>query len=253
MIHNLLDKLFGNDDLPKQGAPKNIKHDPGLIGSLLTQFQAQDHLVTAIMMNVGQRTLARLTTGILAVDASGRQFTTDEFQPGLPVAQLKAGSRLKFSLTHENVRHQFDAVHTGSQSTPEGVRHTFQFPKGIEQIQLRDAVRVKLSPSPPIRVTLARADQSALAGSLVDLSSSGMRVRLDGMASPKPTRGEVYEACHFHLDDATAIACSARLVHWQYDPDRRVSYLGVQFQSMDTGTQRSLKRRLGKLQRGQHL
>ena len=253
MINGLLDKLFGNEDKPKHGSPKNIKHAQEEISRLLNLYKDQEHLMTAMIMNAGQRKIAKLTTGILTVDEKAQQFVTDEFHPSDPEQLLGNGTKIQFSLTHHGVRHQFDAVHLQSQSTHEGARHLFQFPKGIEQIQLRDAFRVKLSQAHPIKVTLTQTERPALTGSLADLSASGMRVRMEGLVSPKPVRGEVYSACHLVLSDGNPIICSARLMHWQYDPDLRVTYLGIQFVDLDGNTQRALNRFLTDLQRKQRL
>ncbi|HCB40896.1 MAG TPA: hypothetical protein DEP79_14425 [Gammaproteobacteria bacterium] len=251
MIHGLLDKLFGHEDKPKDGSPKNIKHDRNEIGSLLTLYQDQNHLMTAMIMNAGQRKTAKLSTGIVSVDEAGQLFVTDEFHPSDPNPLLSEGITVQFSLTHHGVRHQFNAVHLQTQSTPEGARHLFRFPKGIEQIQLRDAFRVKLSQAHPIKVTLTHAEHAAITGTLADLSASGMRVRIEGLVTPKPVRGETYSSCHLVLSDGHPIVCGARLMHWQYDPDLRVSYLGVHFENLDGNTQRALNRYLTELQRKQ--
>lgn len=251
MIHGLLDKLFGNEDKPKQGSPKNIKHAPEEISRLLNLYRDQEHLMTAMIMNAGQRKIAKLNTGILAVDDGALQFVTDRFQPSESEHLLANGTKIQFSLTHHGVRHQFDAVHLQSQSSPEGLRHHFQFPKGIELIQLRDAFRVKLSQAHPIKVTLTQADLPAITGSLADLSASGMRVRVEGLVSPKPVRGAIYSSCHLVLSDGSPIVSGARLMHWKYDPDLRVTYLGIQFSELDGNTQRALNRYLTDLQRKQ--
>ena len=251
MIHGLLDKLFGQEDKPKDGSPKNIKHDYYEIGSLLTLYQDQEHLMTAMIMNAGKRKIAKLSTGIMAVDEQNHQFFTDEFHPGDPNQLLGEGVTVQFSLTHHGVRHQFNAKHLQAQSTPDGARHLFQFPKGIEQIQLRDAFRVKLSQAHPIKVTLTHAEKAAITGTLADLSASGMRVRIEGLVTPKPVRGEIYSSCHLVLSDGSPIVSAARLMHWQYDPDLRVSFLGIQFEELDGNTQRALNRYLTELQRKQ--
>lgn len=251
MIHGLLDKLFGSDDKPKHGSPKNIKHAHDEISKLLNLYKDQEHLMTAMIMNAGQRKIAKLNTGILSIDDQAQQFVTDAFHPSDPEQLLGKGTKIQFSLTHHGVRHQFDAIHIQSQSSPEGTRHHFQFPKGIEQIQLRDAFRVKLSQAHPIKVTLTHSEQPAITGTLADLSASGMRVRIEGLVSPKPVRGEAYSSCHLVLSDGSPIVCAARLMHWQYEPDLRVTYLGIQFVDLDGNTQRALNRFLTELQRKQ--
>lgn len=253
MISNLLDKLFGHDDKPKEGSPKNIKHSQSDIGDLLGLYHDQNHLVTAMIMNTGQRKITKLSTGIMAVDTANLRFMTDEFHPSVPQQLLGEGTTVQFSLTHHGVRHQFDAVHIAAESTPDGIQHRFQFPKGIEQIQLRDAFRVKLSQAHPIKVTLTHTSNPTITGTLADLSASGMRIRIDGLVTPKPVRGEVYSSCHLVLSDGQPIVCGARLMHWKYDPDLRISYLGIHFENLDGNTQRSLNRYLTELQRKQRL
>lgn len=253
MLNGLLDKLFGGEDKPKEGSPTNIKHSQHEIGDLLTLYHDQNHLITAIIMNAGKRKLAKLQTGIIEVDRDGLRFVTDEFHPSETEQLLGDNTKIQFSLTHHGVRHQFNATHIQTQSTPSGTRHYFNFPKGIEQIQLRDAFRVKLSQAHPIKVTLTHVSNPVITGTLADLSASGMRIRIDGLVTPKPVRGEIYSSCHLVLSDGQPIVCGARLMHWQYDPDLRISYLGVHFEDLDGNTQRSLNRFLTDLQRKQRL
>ncbi|MCP5015260.1 MAG: hypothetical protein GY938_08255 [Ketobacter sp.] len=253
MINELLDKLFGNEDKPNDGSPKNIKHSPNDIGELLSLYHDQNHLVTAMIMNLGKRKIAKLSTGILSVDSAALRFTTDEFIPSDLPELLGDGTKVQFSLTHHGVRHQFDAIHIQALPSDSGTHHVFQFPKGIEQIQLRDAFRVKLSQAHPIKVTLTHATNPAITGTLADLSSSGMRIRIDGLVTPKPVRGEIYSSCHLVLSDGQPVVGGARLMHWQYDPDLRISFLGVHFENLDGTTQRALNRFLTDLQRKQRL
>jgi c-di-GMP-binding flagellar brake protein YcgR len=253
MINGLLDKLFGSDEKVNDGMPKNIKHGHSDIGELLTMYQDQNHLMTAIIMNPRLRKIAKLSTGIISVNLDEKRFLTDEFLPAESNQLLVEGMKVQFSLTHHGVRHQFEALYLQSPSSSEGVHHQFEFPKGIEQIQLRDAFRVKLSQAHPIKVTLTHASNAATTGTLADLSASGMRIRIEGLVTPKPIRGEQYTSCHLVLSDGNPIVCSAKLMHWQYDPDLRISFLGVHFENMDGNTQRTLNRYLTDLQRKQRL
>lgn len=252
MISGLFSKLLnGGDDKIKPGSPRNIKHSPTDIGDLLRQYQSDNHLLAAVIVREDQKKPTKLTTGILAVDDKQKTFITDEFMPADANALLRNGSRVQFSLTHQGIRHQFEGEWKKQGRDEQGLKHWFEFPKGIEQVQLRDAFRVKLSQAHPIKVALTHAEKMPITGTLSDLSASGMRMRIVGLVKPRPVRGEQYTSCHFVLSDGSAVVCEARLMHWRFDPETDVSYLGIRFENLDGNTQRTLNRYLTDLQRKQ--
>ncbi|HVK99436.1 MAG TPA: flagellar regulator YcgR PilZN domain-containing protein [Dongiaceae bacterium] len=252
MLSGILGKIFNSDnDKIKQGSPRNIKHSANDIGSLLRVYQADNHLLMAIIQEENQKRPEKLSTGIIHVDEKQRVFVTDTFLPEAANARLQAGARVQFSLTQQGIRHQFEASWKKQIEDETGPKHLFDFPRGIEQVQLRDSFRVKISQAHPIKVALTHAEKPPITGTLADLSASGMRMRIIGLIKPKPVRGEQYTSCHFVLSDGSAIACIGRLMHWQYDSENDVSYLGIHFESVDGGTQRTLNRYLTDLQRKQ--
>ncbi|MAR92469.1 MAG: hypothetical protein CML06_16550 [Pseudomonadales bacterium] len=251
MIQGFLDKLLGSDDKPKAGAPKNIKHGRDQISELLTRYQQQDHLLTAVIMDNERRRLTKYHTGVVMVDGERQRFTTDEFQPEVSAETLQPGIIVQFSLTHNGVRHQFQSHYQMQDTSGDHPGHQFEFPKGIEQVQLRDAFRVKLSQAHPIKVTLSHPENPPLTGTLADLSATGLRLRINGMPKLRPVRGEIYSSCHLVLSDGQPVVCGARLMHWEHDPQLRVSFLGLQFEELDGNTQRALNRYLTTLQRKQ--
>lgn len=253
MLSNLLGKLFGQDNRPGQGSSRNVKHRLSDIGELLRLYQAENHLLTATFVNDNSRKLGKMSTGIIAVDARQRQFVTDPFIPKACNELLTPGTLVLLSLTHHGIRHQFECLWKNSDGTGDSQRHWFEFPKGIEQVQLRDAFRVKLSQAHPIKVALTHAEKPPVTGTIADLSSSGMRMRMHGMFKPKPARGEIYTSCHFVLSDGQPVVCKARLMHWQFDPEQDVTFLGIQFEELDGNTQRTLNRYVTDLQRKQRL
>ena len=252
MLAGLIGKLFGNDgDKQLKGSPRNIKHGTGDIAALLRLYQSENHLLTAIIESDQEKRPVKYSTGILMVEPRKRQFGTDEFIQREGNARLRPGVIVQFSLTHHGIRHQFECAWKGS-TLEDGIpRHWFEFPKGIEQVQLRDAFRVKLSQAHPIKVALTHAEKPPCAGTVSDLSSTGLRMRVLGVIKPKPTRGEHFNSCHFVLGDGQPVVCEARLMHWQYDPDRDETFLGIRFEHVDGNTQRALNRYLTDLQRKQ--
>lgn len=251
MLSGFFDKLFNHDGQNKKGSSRNIKHSANDIGDILSIYQNDNHLLTAIIPDETQKRAEKLSTGIVHVDCKQKLFVTDEFIPQEANRRLHPGTRVQFSLTHQGVRHQFESDWKQPIEDIQGTRHLFHFPKGIEQIQLRDAFRVKMSQAHPVKVALTHAEKPPITGTLADLSATGMRVRITGLIRPKPLRGEEYNSCHFVLGDGTPITCVGRLMHWQFDPDTDASFLGIQFEHLDGNTQRSLNRFLNDLQRRQ--
>lgn len=255
MLSSLLGKLFGQSNGSGPQSMRNVKHRVSDIGDLLRQYQAENHLVTAeLNIDPGnpRRTL-KTSTGIVAVDSKSRAFVIDPLLPLEANKRLGAGTSIHFSLSHGGVRHQFESPWKKSEGEGDQQKHWFDFPKGIEQVQMRDAFRVKMSQAHPIKVALTHPEKPPMAGTIADLSASGLRLRIPGVIKPRPTRGEEYTSCHFVLSDGTPIVCRGRLMHWQYDPDLDVTFMGVQFEELDGNTQRALSRYVTGIQRKQRL
>lgn len=249
MINGLIDRLFGQEHQEKKGSSKNIKHGRNSISDLLELYLRENHFLTAVVMDTGKRRLAKLNSGIVDVDPDAHRFACDAFLPKEANALMTPGVKVRFSLTHQGIRHQFEALYNDKDPSRSEDLHWFSFPKGIEQVQLRDAFRVKLSQISSIKVTLTHDSNPTLSGGLVDLSASGMRVKIQGFLDPKPERGEIYSACHLALSDGTPIVCGGKLMHWQVEQERKVTYLGVQFTELDGNTQRTLNWFLTDMQR----
>lgn len=255
MLSNLLGKLFGNQEQPAGGAARQVKHRPSHIGEMLKKYQAENQLLTAVFKSDknNPKKQAPMSTGIIEVDTRRQRFATDPMIPDAFNDQFAPGTVVVLSLKHQGIRHQFECVWQGREGQGPQLRHWFEFPKGIEQVQLRDAFRVHISQANPIKVALTHVEMPPLAGTLADLSASGMRVRIPGALNPTPNRGEQFTSCHFVLSDGQPIVCAGRLMHWQYDSQLDVSFLGIHFEDMNSPTQRTLNRYITDLQRKQRI
>lgn len=249
MIQNLIGKLFGSDDPLKKGAPKLVKHHQRDIHDLLHYYQEQNQLLTAVIMDDASKKIIKLTTGIHQIDEAQRTFQVEDFQPQNVQSLLNASVRMQFSLSCDGVRHQFSCHWLNTENQPSSITHRFAYPKGIEQVQLRDAYRISLNQQPPIVVTLTRQSKPIITGHVFDLSSGGLRLVCDGLLYPKPLRGEHFSSIHFVLNDGSPIVGEARLMHWHFDAQKKQTHLGVHFERMDGHTQRSLNRYITEVQR----
>ena len=251
MIHDLFEKLFGSDNSIKKGSPKRVKHHQRDIQDLLQYYQQQNQLLTAVIMDEPRKKIVKLTTGIYFVDLEKREIKVDEFQPKSVHTLLNDTVQVQFSLSCDGVRHQFSSHWLGCEFENQLTIHRFTFPKGIEQIQLRDAYRVPLSQQTPTIVTLTRESKPIITGTLFDLSSSGLRLVTEGLLYPKPIRGEHFTSIHFVLNDGNPVIGEARLMHWHFDTQKKLTHLGLHFEQFDGHTQRSLNRFITEIQRKQ--
>ena len=248
----IIDKLFNKSNnethqaKPKAGAPRSVHHNPKDIALSLQKYADADTLIEG-EARVKTDPL-HFSTGILEVDSQKRLLIMDTLDPSEANSELKPGTQVHFALPHLGVRTQFDCVLKQSQASPNFL-HTFESPKGIEHIQLRDAFRLKISSVNPVKITVENPDIGSYAGLVSDLSVTGARIQLKHLIQPKPNRGDNYPICYLTLSDGQRLTFGAQLMHWQYDPKKDVTVIGVKFLEMEPSSERKLNRFLTDLQR----
>ena len=245
-----LSKLFEKEkepDKPKPGAPRSVHHNPKDIAGFLDQYAKANSLIEGEAHGHGKQKI-RFTTGINSVDMEKRVIHFDSFHPETLNSEIKPGQSVHFCLNHLGVRTQFDCVLKNSLELPR-YEHVFEFPKGIEHIQLRDAFRIKISSVNPVRMTLENTEQQTYSGLVSDLSVTGARMQLQHLIQPQPHRGDEFPNCYVTLSDGQRIVCSAQLMHWTYDPKKDITVLGVKFTNLEQPLERKLNRFLTDLQR----
>lgn len=232
---------------PKPGAPRSVHHNPKDIAGFLQQYAQANSLIEG-EISAGRKSPIRFTTGINSVDTEKRLIHFDSLHPESLNTQLEPGTSVHFSLSHLGVRTQFDCLLDHSLDMPR-FEHVFQFPKGVEHIQLRDAFRMKISTVNPVRITLEGTDQNTWSGLVTDLSITGARMQMQHLIQPEPHRGDEYPACYLTLTDGQRIACGGQLMHWTYDTRKDITTLGIKFVNMQQPLERKLNRFLTDLQR----
>lgn len=242
------DKLFDRKkSKPPISGPKSVHHNPKDIADSLKKYAAANTLVEG-EVNPGTKEAKRFTTGIINIDPDNRTIIFDSLNPEELNTSFDPGTLVRFTLSHLGVRTQFDCNYQYSIESPR-YEHLFDFPKGIEHIQLRDAFRIRISTINPVRMTLEHQEKGAYSGCISDLSVTGARVQLQKLIEPKPIRGDLYEHCYITLSDGQRINTQSQLMHWQYDPQKDITTLGIKFLDMDAATERKLNKFITDLQR----
>lgn len=245
MIWKRLENLFIRDTSDTNTAAKSLLHSPKAISDLLNRYCDQHHLLVVSQLTAALKQAPETHTLIKEVDLSKRRFCCEPFS-------LPTEDRMEFTVSIDDARHRFTAAYlesTAERKPQQDTGYWFRFPKGIEQIQMRGAFRIKISQANPIEVTLLNQAGSSIDGTLADLSSTGMRVRHEGPLLTTPQCGEVFESCRLILDSDNLIQCQAQVIHWNQDKNRDVSFLGIKFRNMESSEQRILNRYLAQVQR----
>lgn len=234
---------------PKLGSQRNVQHNPADIQRLLEQYRTANHLLTAQFYEGKRPAKQKGTTGIIAVLPDEKVFVIDNMAPKKMNSDLEPNTSIHFSLTHLGIRCQFDATYIRSDGSDAGPVHLFKFPKGIEHIQLRDAFRIKVSNAHPVKAILEHEENPTTACVIADLSASGARLKMDGLIDPQPNRGDVYKRCKVILPDGNRVQIQAQLMHWEYFPETRHTFIGIKFLNIDSNAQRTLNRYITNIQR----
>lgn len=247
-----LNKFFGREDSkPKAGAPRSVHHSPKDIAASLKKYADANSLIEGEIDPDGKNPI-KFTTGIINIDPDNRTIIFDSLTPEEYNDKFDPGCLVRFTLSHLGVRTQFDAQYQYSIESPR-FEHLFNFPKGIEHIQLRDAFRIKISTINPARITLENQEKGSYSGCISDLSVTGARIQLQNLIQPQPHRGDLYDKCYITLSDGQRLVTSAQLMHWQYNPKKEITDLGIKFLNMDASTERKLNRFLTDLQRKERM
>lgn len=248
MLLNKFRQWLGGKQADDGGAASiNLSHGK-MIASWLTRYQDQ-HQFMRVSFKENAEEADTFATGILFIDTKSKRFFLEALRPKHAAMQLTPNLTLYFQLTVDGVKHRFQTRYLKSEELPEGNAHLCEFPHTIEQVQLRNAFRVKVPRSTPVKVSLTHPKQPFLTGQAADLSASGVRMRISGTLPKEPSRGDTYPVCRLILTDGTEIFCQGQLMHWRYDADHKSTYMGIMFMKLETNHERTLGKFLNDLQR----
>lgn len=219
-----------------------------MIARWLTCYQEQHQLIR-FTTEENAPEADTILTGILYIDLNKKHFFLEELRPKSASKRLQPGMKLYFVASVDGVRHTFTARYIRSEELPQGNAHLCEFPTTIEQIQLRNAYRVKLPRNDLVSICLTHPTKAFISGHAADLSATGARLRVDGVIQHEPTQGDIYTLCRLTLPDGTEIFCQAELMHWRYIPEHKATYLGLMFLKLESMHERTLGKFLTDIQR----
>lgn len=112
--------------------------------------------------------------------------------------------------------------------------HHFGLPYKIACTQLRKTVRVNLEAMPEVPVVLYLVNGALLEGTVIDISTSGAKFKVNQDLGQELRDMQVLDACKVSLPNDQALQTGAQLMDMVNDPDSGTSYLRCQFVHMRT-------------------
>jgi c-di-GMP-binding flagellar brake protein YcgR len=112
-------------------------------------------------------------------------------------------------------------------------RYKIVLPYAVSCIQLRKSVRVDLqSLSDEVPVVLSLSKGTRINGEIVDISTSGAKIRVNQDLTEEFKDFETLKACRIDLPSNSVLQTGAQLVAMKFDQERGSSTLGCQFVDM---------------------
>lgn len=210
------------------------------------EFTQRKEVIQLLKMSISQKWLYSyvVTAGkkvtsrsleLVAVNASDGTFSVAH-EPG--IAQMEANSSLMFraqsggvsiifkSLLHESP--EIDPLVKGSSL------HHFGLPYKIACTQLRKTIRVNLEAISEVPVVLYLVNGALIEGTVIDISTSGAKFKVNQDLSRELHDPQVLDACKVSLPNDLVLQTGAQLIGMVNDAESGTSYLRCQFVHMRT-------------------
>ena len=121
-------------------------------------------------------------------------------------------------------------------------RYKIELPYSISRIQLRNSVRVDLkSLSDEVPALLCLSKGGHIDGNVIDISTSGAKIRVKGNLAKEFNDYRALEACRINLPNNFVLQTGAQLIGMKFDQESGTSTLGCQFINMQSADEDMLE------------
>lgn len=124
------------------------------------------------------------------------------------------------------------------------------FPTELVYIQRRNAFRVYLRRSMGARARMkAIGRPEPIFGEILDLSATGMKVRVEGMLDPPAENNEVFHQLYVEIPDKGDFDCRAILRHAAFNRKQQATMCGIEFCELDGRTSQRIAMLVNEIER----
>ena len=169
-------------------------------------------------------------------DFKSRSFFIDRILPFHGSDLIRAGKRFSISSNSGGIQTHFRM--TGRlKFQPTKNLFRAEFPDSVHYVQRRNAFRVHVPSAHEVRVLLhMNDDEGNLTGTIIDLSSSGFKVRFKGNVKKRIEEQRLFQIARIRFDPKHEMDCSLKAHHMTLT-DKKDTVGGFEFMSISPAAQ----------------
>ncbi len=124
------------------------------------------------------------------------------------------------------------------------------FPSELVYMQRRNAFRVYLRRGMGAQAQMKTAGRpEALVAEVMDLSATGMKVRVAGLLDPPAQKNEVFHRCYVQVPGKGDFECRAVMRHAVFHRQQQMTRCGIEFQQLDGRTSQRIAMLVNEIER----
>lgn len=187
------------------------------------------------------------STSIVETDLKSRSFLLDQVYPYTGNDLIRSGRRFTIKSDSDGILIEF-RVDGRIMFQPKKGLYRAEFPNEVLYLQRRHAYRVNILPAHNIHLLLKMSDQQGdLAGTLIDLSSSGFKARFKGNVKKRLQEQAVFSQARVRFNREHDMDCSLVARHAVLT-DKGETVCGFAFQAISGNAQRYVDKLIADLQ-----
>lgn len=124
------------------------------------------------------------------------------------------------------------------------------FPTELVYMQRRNAFRVYMRRGMKAEAQMRTAGRpEPVIAEVLDLSATGMKVRVTGMLDPPAQKNEVFHRCYVQVPSMGDFECRAVMRHASFHRQQQVTMCGIEFQELDGRTSQRIAMLVNEIER----
>lgn len=187
------------------------------------------------------------STAIVETDLKSRSFLLDQVYPYTGNDLIRSGKRFTIKSDSDGILIEF-RVDGRIMYQPKKGLYRAELPSEVLYLQRRNAYRVNILPAHNINLLLKMNDQQGdLAGTLVDLSSTGFKVRFKGNVKKRIQEQGVFSQARVRFNREHDMDCSL-VAHHAILTEKGETICGFAFHAISGNAQRYVDKLIADLQ-----
>lgn len=232
-----------NVQIPEDGNVTHRREIIQLLNMAITQEYQFSH-ISVIKSQVSSNPIK-----LLSVDADEGTFSMDS-ERVIPEQKSKDSMMFRAQCGGLSIafKSRMAALTDGESPRNHQTRYKIELPYSISCIQLRSNARVDLSSLPDeVPALLCLSKGEPIGGSVIDISTSGAKIRVNRNLAKEFKDYRTLEACRIDLPNNSVLQTGAQLIGINFNRESGTSTLGCQFVNMQSTDEDMLEQLVNKI------